>query len=291
MRGRMAILIITIFCTVAVTKAQQCKKVMVNDSDGFHALQQFLIPEKLHTQSNSTTDILASYNKIVDKLKKVRSKKKSDRAFLRSVFYKVHKNSLISYEKQATIDETLLNGNFGCLSGTALYALILSEFGFDYDIIELPNHVFINVRLKDKLFVIESTLPNSGLIKINAEIKAALEHGAYDPRNTNTLSPVAAMKADAMNLANGLKKITLRELAGLQYFNESIRYYFQKDYATAMDMINEAYKLYPSKRNEKLMQLVINKILKYDLIKEEIKNKYLTQYVKLVKRQKLSQTK
>jgi len=58
-----------------------------------------------------------------------------------------------------------------------------------------------------------------------------------------------------------------------------------------MEMINEAYARYPSNRNEKLMQLVINKILKYDLIKEEVKNKYLTQYVKLVKRNKLSQTK
>ena len=39
------------------------------------------------------------------------------------------------------------------------------------------------------------------------------------------------------------------------------------------------------------MQLVINKILKYDLIKEELKNKYLKQYVTRVKGQKISQTK
>ena len=56
-------------------------------------------------------------------------------------------------------------------------------------------------------------------------------------------------------------------------------------------MIDEAYVRYPSKRNENLMQLVINKILKYDLIKEELKNKYLKQYIKRVKLNKISQTK
>lgn len=291
MRGRKVILIIAITCFVAVTKAQECKSIVSNDTYTHHPINQFLIPEKLNGLAHSTTEMLASYDKLVARLKRVRDKKRSDKAFLRSIFYKVHKNSLISYERQATMDETLLNGDFGCLSGTALYALILSEFGFDYDIIELPNHVFINVRLEHEVFVIESTLPLNGLIKLNEEFTTALELGAYDPRNTNTLRPIAEIKGDAWNLAKGHIKIGLKELAGLQYFNEAMRYYFQKEYTKSMDMINEAYVRYPSKRNEKLMQLVINKILKYDLIKEEVRSRYLTQYVKLVKRQKLSQTK
>ena len=58
-----------------------------------------------------------------------------------------------------------------------------------------------------------------------------------------------------------------------------------------MDLALEAYALYPSERNEKIMQLIINKILRYDLIKQELKSEYLDKYVTSVKGKKLSQTK
>lgn len=256
-----------------------------------HPIYQFIISEKLNLADANVEVFVEKFDQIIEKLERIRIRKTNDVLFLRSIFYRVHKNSLIGYSRIATMDETLKSGAFGCLTGTALYALILEHFGYKYDIIELTNHVYIQVKVDDRLMVIESTLPEEGLMKLSRELTANMEHDALDPRNKGTLTTVGVGNVWDWNLVNGYNKITLEELSGLQYFNESVRLYTEKNYIEAMEMINEAYSRYPSNRNEKLMQLVINKILKYDLIKKEVKNKYLTQYVTLVKRQKLSQTK
>lgn len=256
-----------------------------------HPINQFIINEKIDAEDANSDIFTEKFDQIINKLERIRSRKSNDALFLRSIFYRVHKNKLVDYRKMATMDETLKTGEFGCLTGTALYALVLDHFGFKYEIIELTNHVYIQVVVGDRLMVMESTLPEEGLINLSRELTANAEHNGLDPRNIGTLTTVGDGSVDEWNLVNGYNKITLRELSGLQYFNESVRLYTEKEYITAMEMINEAYARYPSNRNEKLMQLVINKILKYDLIKEEVKNKYLAQYVKLVKLQKLSQTK
>ncbi len=256
-----------------------------------HPISQFIISEKIISSDSENAVFQKKYDQIIEQLERIRTRKKNDATFLRSIFYRVHKNSLLDYSKMATMDETLKTGQFGCLTGTALYALILEHFGFKYDIIELTNHVYIQVVVNDRLMVMESTLPDEGLMQLNSELTAKAELDAVDPRNIGTLTTVGDGSAEEWNLVDGYNIVTLRELSGLQYFNESVRLYTEKEYVKAMDMINEAYARYPSNRNEKLMQLVINKILKYDLIKEEVKNKYLTQYVKLVKHNKLSQTK
>lgn len=256
-----------------------------------NSIDLFLIPQKTVSVSQNKLSFSQTFDGIVSKLERIRKKKKSDIKFLRSIFYRVHTNSLIKYKEQATMDETLRNGRFGCLTGTALYALILEHFGYDYEIIELPNHVFLKVNTENKSIILESTLPNDGFITFSKELNRVMEQEGFDPRNIRTLSTVGDDSVDEWNLVEGHNKITIKQLAGLQYFNESVRFYVQKDYLKSMDMIKEAYRLYPSKRNERLMQLVINKILKYGEIKEEIKNKYLQQYIKVVKRQKISKTK
>lgn len=256
-----------------------------------HPIEQFLIFDNKGNDNVLRAEFIQVYDNIIKKLEGVRSRKKSDHSFLRSIFYKVHQKSLIKYERHATMDQTLLTGNFGCLSGTALYALILDHFNYQYEIIELPNHVFIQLQVDGQNMLIESTNPEAGLIKLNKELVTEMEQKGFDPRNIGTLTAVGDGSVDEWDVLEGHNKITLHELAGLQYFNESVRLYIQKEYTQSMDMIDEAYVRYPSKRNEKLMQLVINKILKYDLIKEELKNKYLAQYIKRIKLQKLSKTK
>lgn len=291
MKGRRFIFFILICSISSVCLGKMYDQVTEVPAIAQHPISQFIINEKLDTEDFGNQVFSEKYDQIISKLERIRSRKGSDAMFLRSIFYRVHKNSLVDYRKMATMDETLKTGKFGCLTGTALYALILDHFGYKYDIIELVNHVYVQVVVGNRLMVMESTLPEEGLINLSREITANVEHEGLDPRNIGTLTTVGGGSVEEWNLVNGYNKITLRELSGLQYFNESVRLYTEKDYIAAMEMINEAYARYPSNRNEKLMQLVINKILKYDLIKEEVKNKYLAQYVKLVKLKKLSQTK
>lgn len=290
-RGRNSILIAFLSCITITCFGQVNDLAIGQDLNEPHPIEQFLIIDHQLNIQKEGIDFIDTYDEIIRKLEIVRQRKKSDRLFLRSIFYKVHQKNLIKYDKQATMGQTLLTGNFGCLSGTALYALILDHFNFAYDIIELPNHVFIQLQVEGQDMLIESTNPEAGLIKINQGVIAAMKQKGFDPRKIEALATVGVESVDEWNILEGHNKITLHELAGLQYFNEAVRLYIQKDYIKSMDMIDAAYTHYPSKRNEKLMQLVINKILKYDLIREELKNKYLEQYIKRIKLQKISRTK
>ncbi|MFY0591830.1 hypothetical protein [Roseivirga sp.] len=291
MKGRITILTVFLICLETACFGQMDVMVTELRKENTHPIKAFLIEKELRTNDAELSNLYTAYDDVVDILERLRKHKKRDRAFLRSIFYKVHKRILINYERQATMAETMQTGNFGCLTGTAIYALILSHFQFDYEIIELPNHVFIKLNVDGQDMLIESTNPEGGLMSISKKLAQNMEQIGFDTRKLKLLTTVGEGSVGEWELFEGHVKINLRELAGLQYFNESIRYYIQKEYLLSMEMISAAYEHYPSKRNEKLMQLVINKILKYDHIKEELKNKYLKQYITRVKKQKISQTK
>ncbi|WP_420388493.1 hypothetical protein [Roseivirga sp.] len=252
-----------------------------------NSLKQFL---SIYSAQNED-ELVQKFSHLVERLEKVEKRRKSDYAFLRSIFYKTHNSLLTEYDRLATMQETLNDGQFGCLTGTAIYAIILQHFGYDYRIIELPNHVFIHLELDNKSYVFESTLPFNGFMRTTVEMEQLLKQPWLNHRRISQLTTVGEWFSDFKTLPNQYKTIDLKQLAGLQYFNESAKFYLSKDYVNAMEMVMKAYELYPSERNEKLMQLIINKILKYDLIKEDLKNRYLEKYITSVRDRKLSQTK
>ena len=263
-------------------------KLIENSPKTSQQLLQFLAL----TGSEEDSAILQSFDRLIERLERVETRKKTDYAFLKALFYRTHSGILKEYDRLATMNQTLSNGKFGCLTGTAVYALLLEHFGYDYQIIELPNHVFIHLTVDDHSYVYESTLPMSGFRKTSVELEKLLEQPWVNHRRISQLSTVGDWFENFEVIpGQQYKTINLQQLAGLQYFNESVKHYLAKDYITAMEMVMTGYDLYPSERNEKLMQLIINKILKYVMIKEEVKNQYLEKYVRFVKRQKISQTK
>jgi len=241
--------------------------------------------------SDEDSFLIKKFENLVKKLERVQNRRNSDYAFLKAIFYKTHSDLLVDYDRLATMDQTLSNGQFGCLTGTAIYAMVLQHFGYDYRIIELPNHVFIHLTLDNKSYVFESTLPFGGFMKTSVEMEQLLKQPWLNNRRISQLTTVGNWFEDFKELPNEYTTINLQQLAGLQYFNESAKYYLSKDYVNAMEMVLKAYELYPSERSVKLMQLVINKILKYDLIKEELRNQYLDKYISSVKNKRISQTK
>ncbi|NVJ47724.1 MAG: hypothetical protein HWE07_11375 [Cytophagia bacterium] len=284
------IIIWTFAFSLTSVQAQELDPNSLQPNYSTSALQQ-LIPFLSVHGSESDSSLIEGFQKLVTKLEKKQNRRNSDYAFLRTIFYQTHSSLLLEYSRLATMDETLAKGKFGCLTGTAIYAILLEHFGYDYEIVELPNHVFIHLKIDDKSYVFESTLQFGGFMRTPSEMDKILEQPWINQRRISELSTVGQWFGDFEFFPSRYTIINLEQLAGLQYFNESAKYYLDKDYANAMDSALDAYALYPSERNEKLMQLIINKILKYETIKEEMKNLYLEKYVTSIKGKKLSQTK
>jgi len=256
-----------------------------------HSLNIFM---EVESDSNDITSLVKThrqFRKLVLQLRKKQLTNPDEQSFLKSVFYHVQKKQLHSYDKYAVMEQTLNDKNFGCLTGTALYALVLSAFNYEYDIVELPNHVFIQVKGKAGYYLFESTLPRDGFKKLKQNIIASSQHLLDNDRKPMSQEVVGSWYGAKEIIEEPFNLIGLQELAGLQQFNEATRLFGLNHFEEAIERATEAYKLYPSKRNQELMQLIVNKILKHELLKPELRDVYLNQYVSLVKKKKLSQFK
>ena len=63
--------------------------------------------------------------------------------FCRLLFNRTHQEFFRRYSQFASFSETLNRGKYNCLTGTALYALLLNHFEIEYTIIETNYHIFL----------------------------------------------------------------------------------------------------------------------------------------------------
>jgi hypothetical protein len=70
-------------------------------------------------------------SQFVDKLSAKRESFKNDEAFLNHLFVKTHQRFLKHYEEYVSFSSMINKGTYNCLTGTALYALLLDYFGFE----------------------------------------------------------------------------------------------------------------------------------------------------------------
>jgi hypothetical protein len=66
------------------------------------------------------------------------------------------------YKLSNNFSEIFETGYYNCVSGSALFALILSKLEIPYQIIEAPTHVFLIAYPNTEKIVLESTIPDEG---------------------------------------------------------------------------------------------------------------------------------
>jgi hypothetical protein len=250
-----------------------------------------LLPQSTYAQTNASfkDQISAFYfseeafettnhdrlDQLIKKLEFKRTKQTDDLQFLKTIFHKTHKRMLLRYNSLASTNETIENGQYGCLSGTILYAILLEHFGYSFDILEVPNHVFIRVYLLDEIYYLESTIPNDGLL--TSKDLRNFQYASFSSENPNMLSIVSQQGISQTN-EKQFKIIGYQELKGLQHFNESVRLFKEGEYDQSIEHAIQAYVDYPNDKNEKLMHLIVSKILKVDDLSPQRKMELLSLY-------------
>jgi hypothetical protein len=190
-----------------------------------------------------------SWLNVVEDLDIKASKKKSDYKFLVQIFEKTHQKLLKKYLQHSTFNSMLIEGKFDCVSGSAALGLLLDRYQFNFDIVETDYHVFIVVDLQGKKVVLESTLPIGGVISSTYEVKKYID--SYKPAEFVQLKSYnQSLGGNEIEYNDNsiFRKVNLRQLAGLQYYNDAIVHFNSQDFAKAVDQLSKAYKLYPSDR-------------------------------------------
>jgi hypothetical protein len=242
-------IIVSVFfwCNVALAETSNNSGIAKTTSSNF--IEQVLINENTsRAQINLYTQ---SLEQSLSELKKKQPKFKSEQDFLEHVFYKIHKKHLKKYEAYKSFNSLLENGKYGCLTGTALYAVLLYKLGFDYRIVETNYHIYLLATTEEGEILMESTDAFNGFVSNPKEIKERIKV---------SLEEQVAEVNEYQYTLNIYNQINLTELIGLQYYNQAVNSYNHQNISESLYQLNEAAKYYPSPRIVELLG-VINQTL------------------------------
>lgn len=171
--------------------------------------------------------------------------------FLKKLFYKTQREHLVNYANNAQLTDLFIGQNkFDCVTGTALYALMLDALEIDYSIKETDFHVYLIVQLDGKDLLFEATDPVYGFITDPTEIGNRIR----DYRNGRAFGmsePLLSSNDGSGPLSITFyrdRSISLLELAGLQYYNLATNAFNKGNHDKAIKKIEIAMSLYPNDR-------------------------------------------
>jgi hypothetical protein len=216
----------------------------------------------------------------IKKLESRRSSFRNDRNFLHYVFTKTHQKFLKNYREYATFTQLTSSGTYNCLTGTALYALILEQLSFKYQIIETNYHIFLLTDSQGGKILFEATDPLKGFASSQSEIEKRIE--SY---KKNTFTQTAGDKIYYRFNTSLYNTITMDGILGLMHYNLAIEAYNTQDLPACVSHLDKAIKLYQSPRIEEFSKIIHLTILESKLelsVKESCLKK-----IQSIRRQKM----
>jgi len=216
--------------------------------------QPFYLLQTLH--SNPSLDY-SRWDKLLKILDKKEEKNRDKIQFLSDIFFKTHQHLLKRYEQHASFSNLLSEGIYDCVTGSATLGLLLDRYGIPYELIETDYHVFLKGEFAGIEFIMESTFSEDGLILgkdlvFEFETKFRMKGGDRKYDFNISLGSNEALLVENQTY----ESIGLKELAGLQYYNNAILRFNQKNYPEAFAQLVKAGYLYPSERILKLKDMM-----------------------------------
>ncbi|WP_373493606.1 hypothetical protein [Aquiflexum sp.] len=211
-----------------------------------HQNDPFLLLQALQPEEDPD---FRNWEKLLKVLDKRAQRKNVDVQLLSDIFYKTQKKLLKTYAPHSFFSGTLKNGVFDCVTGSGAYALLLERYGIPYILIETDEHIYLKGQFEGIPFIIESTFALNGLILGANDIKQFEEKFISSVKSTNPDQPlVLGRNVNTIKQNRTFELIGLKELAGLQYYNNAIKKFDEQDYQGSFVQLIKAEVLYPSSR-------------------------------------------
>jgi hypothetical protein len=241
MRGmvKVGVMIALAVLQVLTTTAQQSPK-------SYYYLSQYNQTSLIQSTRFSANH----YNILLGKISK-RTGHKSQLELLRYVFKKAHQTYLRNYSEYASFSE-LSKGKYNCLTGTALFALLLEDLKFDYRIIETNYHIFLVVKTDNGQVLFEATDPLNGFVSDRSAIENRLSR-----YRQNEFQQRADDKNYYLYSFRLFKQVNLDEMLGLFYYNAAVELYNQHQLPNAVQNLDKAMTLYNSPRVDEFSKLML----------------------------------
>ena len=207
--------------------------------------------------------------KFVGKLESKRSSFKREKDFLEYLFFKTHHQFLRHFAEYPSFGDMLNTGTYNCLTGTALYALLLDHFGVDYRIIETNYHIFLMAETAQGEILFETTDPTNGFVCDASAIERRI--ATYRQNSVLAANSSKTYYHYDFDLFSG---VNLDQVVGLLHYNLSIAAFNEQQLAASAIALARAIELYQSPRIEAFSKLILMAILTSDL-DQSTKERYL----------------
>lgn len=185
-------------------------------------------------------------------------KDKNEAKKIKIIHQYVHQNFFKVYKLNNSLTEVFEQGYYNCVSGSAIFALILSKLNIPYQIIEAPSHVFLLAYPKTEKILLESTLPEKGSYQFSNSI---IERYIADLYKSKLISKEEFEGSSSNQLfekyyfASGA--INLQELVGIQYNNYALYALDEKLNKESLQYVKKAYYLNPCARSKHLLKYIL----------------------------------
>lgn len=199
---------------------------------------------------------------------------------LKTIYSSVHDEFLKKYNGETFFGDIFSTGQFNCVSASALYSLVLEHYKFNYNIKETPTHVYIIADPQNTSYLIETTLPSSGLFHFDDKFKKSyieylsenklISESEFRTKSVNSLFNEYYIKDESIDLI---------KLAGLQYYNKGVLYYNSEKYEEALNNFEKAEILYPSDKIKFLKNGAIASLLENENQNSKYSGKNLAKFI------------
>lgn len=180
-------------------------------------------------------------------------KKKNDKK-VKYIYQLIHSRFLSKYEAENRFYEINKNGNYNCVTATALYALFFEELNIPYAIKEEPTHVYLVAYPNADNIMIETTTPLFGFFNFDPTFKSTFINNL---KNQKVIGSSEATSSNVDELFNkyyfGKENITITQLVGIHYLNDGLFMRDHSDVESGYEQIKKGYLYYPNTRSEYLL--------------------------------------
>lgn len=164
-----------------------------------------------------------SLESIIDDLDSAKLRRKRPKKQIKKIFESVHDRLLKKYRYENQFCEIFEDGDFNCLSATAVYSYMLTRLGIENLLIESPSHVYVIAYIEDEQWVMESTDPsNQGYFELTdkareKQLDQLVEQKIITVEERNSPGLDSILQELYPNRA-----ITATELVSYQYTNQAL---------------------------------------------------------------------
>ena len=191
--------------------------------------------------ANKPESIIESLNDFLKSLEKSGIRNFTEKKKIKEISKKVNSTFLKKYTSTVLFSDIFTNGNYNCITASALYALVFDYFNVNYSIKKKPQDVYLIADPNGEQVVIESDNPSKNFTVNDEQYKKSYVDYLRERRLISEDEYKSYTISDLFDKTyNQTISISLYQLAAIQYYNSGVLSAMSSDFQESLKYLEKA---------------------------------------------------